>query len=199
MDFGEKWKYVVFSDEKKFNLDGPDGFSYYWHDLRKNNAPRLSRNFGGGSLMTWAAFCINGKTPICFISTKMKSINYTDLLEDVLIDFLENNLEDQVIFQQDNAPIHKSRETMAWFESKNIEVMRWPAYSPDLNPIENLWGILSRKVYENGRQFSSIQELRGEVNRCWQEIQPMTLQSLINSMPNRIFEVIKNHGGPTKY
>ena len=51
LDISENWNRVVFSDEKKFNLDGPDGFSDHWHDLRENDLPRLSRNFGGGTVM----------------------------------------------------------------------------------------------------------------------------------------------------
>ncbi|KAI8120489.1 Transposable element Tc3 transposase [Lucilia cuprina] len=64
MDFGDKWEKVLFSDEKKFNLDGPDGFQYYWHDLQKDKEVRMSRNFGGGSLMIWGGFSIKGKLPL---------------------------------------------------------------------------------------------------------------------------------------
>lgn len=73
MSWVQEWKAVMFSDEKKFNLDGPDGFKYYWHDLRKEPKTMMSRNFSGGSLMVWAAFSYHGKTPICFVSTRMNS------------------------------------------------------------------------------------------------------------------------------
>ena len=45
------WNTVIFSDEKKFNLDGPDGFAAYWHDLRKENCYFSKRHSGGGSVM----------------------------------------------------------------------------------------------------------------------------------------------------
>uniref|UniRef100_A0A914DN91 Uncharacterized protein n=1 Tax=Acrobeloides nanus TaxID=290746 RepID=A0A914DN91_9BILA len=47
---------VIWSDEKKFNLDGPDGSRYYWHDPRKEKHVFSRRNFGGGNMMVWAAF-----------------------------------------------------------------------------------------------------------------------------------------------
>lgn len=46
-----QWHNVVFSDEKKFNLDGPDGYSYYFHDLRKEEIILSRRHSGGGSVM----------------------------------------------------------------------------------------------------------------------------------------------------
>ena len=124
MCWNEEWKNVIFSDEKKFNLDGPDGFKYYWHDLSKSHDIAMSRNFGGGSVMIWAAFRYSAKTPICWISTKMNSEKYTNLLEDVLIPFMEEEGAEECIFQQDNASIHTSRVTKEWFQRKNIELMQ---------------------------------------------------------------------------
>ena len=106
MNMCEKWNHIVFSDEKKSNLDGPDCYSSYWHDLRHKDPPQLNRNFGGGSVMRWAAFSSSSKTPMCFISSKMNSKMYTDLLGDIVIPFMHDKMEDSAIFQQDNAPIH---------------------------------------------------------------------------------------------
>jgi len=58
---------------------------------------------------------------------------------------------------EDNASIHKAASTKAWFKARNIHVMDWPAYSPDLNPIENVWGIFARCFYANGRQFDTME------------------------------------------
>ena len=80
---------------------------------------------------------------------------------------------------QDNARCHVSRETKAWLERQNIPIMDWPPYSPDLNPLKNLWGILSNIVYSHGKQYHTIQELRIE-----------HLQTLSMSMPNRIYDLI---------
>lgn len=160
MVWTETWQRVIFSDEKKFNLDGPDGFSYYWHDLRANNPPKMSRNFGGGSVMIWGAFSYHGKLKLCFVPPKMNSEMYTEMLDDVLIEYLESKNEIEFIYQQDNASIHVSSKSKEFFSSRSISLMEWPARSPDLNPIENLWGIIARTVYTNGKQYSTVQELK---------------------------------------
>ena len=50
------------------------------------------------------------------------------------------------IFQQDLAPAHSAKTTSTWFKDHGIPVLNWPANSPDLNPIENLWGIVKREM-----------------------------------------------------
>lgn len=194
MSWTTEWTNVVFSDEKKFNLDGPDGFQYYWHDLRKTPQFFKKRNFGGGSLMLWAGFSMQGRTHLIKCDGRMNSQKYINMLDTELINFTDEKMDGDFIFQQDNAAIHVSRQSRAWFEEMEIDLLDWPACSPDLNPIENLWGILARRVYGNGRQYGSVNELYVAVCTAWREIPQTVIDNLINSMPKRVFEVIKRNG-----
>ena len=58
------WQRVIFSDEKKFNLDGHDGINSYWHQVGTDRKVSFSRNFEGGTVMVWKAFSYQGTTPI---------------------------------------------------------------------------------------------------------------------------------------
>lgn len=100
---------------------------------------------------------------------------------------------------QDNASIHASRSTIQWLNTKNIAVLDWPACSPDLNPIENIWGIIVRQIYANGRQYTTLEELRGAIEAAWYNLDTVLLKNLTHSMPNRIFELVSKHGGPIDY
>ena len=118
MSWTSEWSKVIFSDEKKFNLDGPDGCSYFWQDLSKKPEIRMSRNFGGGSVMIWAAFSIHGKSKICLITSKMNAEKYIEMLDVNLIEYLEDVIGDrEFIFMQDNAAIHNSRKTKEYLTS----------------------------------------------------------------------------------
>ena len=77
--------------------------------------------------------------------------------------------------------------------------MDLPALSPDLNPIENLWGIVARQVYGQGKQYDSKVSLIGAIMKLWSEIDDQTVKSLIGSMKHRCIEVIAAKRGKTKY
>lgn len=202
MQWTTQWNKIIFSDEKKFNLDGPDSMSCYWHDVRSNDVQMSKRNFGGGSVMVWAAFSVTGKAQICFVPPKMNSVMYNEMLEDVLITFMEEKMDDDCVFQQDNAAIHVSRVSLEWFSEHQICRLEWPACSPDLNPMENLWGIMVRRIYDQKPQnhsFRSVMELKLKIKEVWAEIDQEILQNLVNSMPNRIFELIQKNGKSINY
>lgn len=198
MDYGDNWKNVIFSDEKKFNLDGPDGFKFYWHDIKDESKEFLSRKFHGGGIMIWGAFRYYGKIHLQFITQKIDSKEYLNMLERSINEFealLGKNFE----FQQDNAPVHTSEKCKKWFRDNNIKLIDWPAHSPDMNPIENLWGILARDVYKNGRQFENVEQLKMQILHSWTSIKHETLRKLVNSMRDRLFALINANGNKTKY
>ena len=87
--------------------------------------------------------------------------------------------------------------TTALLKKLRVKVMDWPSMSPDLNPIEHLWGILKKKVEE--RKVSNIQQLRDVVMEEWKRIPVATCEALVNSRPKSIKAVLESNGGHTKY
>jgi transposase len=188
---------------------GPDGVKHYWHDLRKEPRYFSRRNFGGSSAMVWAAFSSTRRVKLAFVPKKMNSIQYQFVFEQCLIPFYRRNPNRNFIFMQDNAPIHVSRTrrvrgvirtgTLDWLQARDIPVLEWPPNSPDLNPIENLWGILVRRIYAENKQYQSVKELKKAIVRAWHGIDQETIDNLVLSMENRIFQVINRNGGPINY
>lgn len=193
------WRTVVFTDEKKFNLDGPDGYNYYFHDLRKEKRFLNRHHSREGGVMVWGAITYYGTIDLEFQSAKMTGASYKTLLESAFPKFSELFGPISWILQQDNAPIHNARVVKEFIASQNVNILDWPPYSPDLNIIENVWGWLSRKVYEGGRQFDDKQSLIEAIKDAWNQISLDYINSLYLSMKTRIFEVIKNKGGCTHY
>ena len=106
----DEWISVIFSDEKKFNLDGPDGWASYWHDLRCQPRTFFSCQQGGGSVMVCAGFVFNGTTDVAFLSGRQKSVDYQQTLKDFLLPVSKTIAGDNWLFQQDGASIHTSNQ-----------------------------------------------------------------------------------------
>ena len=194
-----EWRNVIFSDEKKFNLDGPDGIRYYWHHLGDQKHLLSHRQHGGGCVMVWGAFCYTGQVGLAFISSRMNSVGYQDMLREHLLPMAPVIAGREWIFLQDNASIHRSHSTKNWFHDNNVISLDFPARSPDLNPIENLWAYLVRQIYANGQQYKTVANLRDSIVTVWNQTAQNYFQRLVDSMPERMYSVVYNHGAQTKY
>ena len=150
---------------------------------------------GGGNFMVWGCMSAAGVGKLHFIEGNMNSNMYSEILQQSMIPSLQK-LGSRAVFQHDNDSKHTSKTTNALLKLI-VKVMDWPSMSPDLNPIEHLWGILKRKV--EVRKVSNIHQLCDVVMEEWKSIPVATSEALVNSMPRRVKAVLDNDGGHTKY
>ena len=150
--------------------------------------------------MQWQASSLGAFTRYGFrvlvrIDGRLNAAAYQRILREHLLplELTENGM----LFQQDNATCHTAASTTRFFEENNIEVMPWPAQSPDLAPIENLWGYLQRRLDQ--REIHSMNELWEAAQEEWQSIPQDVIDHVIESMPRRMQLCIKVRGGPTRY
>ncbi len=197
-----QWSKVLFSDESKFciSFGRVDQGPRVWRMGGEAHSPsclKSSVKFPQ-SVMIWFAMSSAGVGPLCFLKTNVTASVYQEILEHFMLpsaDQLFKNAD--FIFQQDLAPAHTAKSIKSWLSDHGVGVLDWPANSPDLNPIENLWGIVKRKI--RNKRPKNADELKATVNETWASIPPQQCHKLITSMPRRIEAVIKAKGAPTKY
>ncbi len=171
-----------------------------WRKRGEAQSPRCLRSSVKfpQSVMIWGAMSSAGVGPLCFLRSKVNTAIYQEVLEHFMLPAADQLYGDaDFIFQQDLAPAHSAKATSTWFKDHGIPVFNWPANSPDLNPIENLWGIVKRKMQY--ARPNNAEELKAAIKATWASITSEQCHRLIDSMPRRIAAVIQAKGAPTKY
>lgn len=184
------WEEVIFSDEKKFYRDGPKNLQKGYS--RTGAEPTVvEEHWGGGfGVMVWGAIGVNFKSELAIIKESINAPIYTNILRDYLLP----KYSAEKLFLQDNAASHKARESMTWLEANKIAVLPFPPYSPDLNIIENVWGIMTSNIYKGGRQFVTMEQLECAILDSWALIDNETVIRMARSMPHRLRDVIDKKG-----
>lgn len=144
---------MLWSDETNNNRLGPDGVHWAWTRLGEGLNDRLTlpnTNFGGGSFMFWVCMGRFGTGFGCRLEGTLNGQLYLSILKEELTWILEHlGMEPgKVLFQQENDSSHKAKFCLEWFHENGIQLVEWPANSPNLGPIENLWAELKRRLGE---------------------------------------------------
>ena len=162
-----QWEKTVFSDEKRFSLDGPDDWRTYVQ--KSKPAVRERRQSKGGGIMVWLMLLPNGILAHRVITGKFGSVEYINLLHEMIVPIIKLNFGDDFILQEDNSTVHKARKVKDFMKLSKIRVIDWPSKSPDLNIVEDIWKKLSDMVYD-GPQFKNKDELVIAINNSILEL-----------------------------
>jgi transposase len=197
----EYWQNVIFTDESMIQ-NNPHKQTYWVSE--DTILPSVERDRWQASVLCWGAISYQGNCILECMDGTMNGRVYLDILKRRL---LKNYpaLSPQtkrgagmkrLIYQHDGSKVHGEKNVTSYFTSKEIEVIKWPAKSPDLNLIEAVW---SQLKYKLKRSYQNKEELVEDICNCWESIPFSLIENLYKSMNRRIQAVIAAEGGPTDY
>jgi hypothetical protein len=214
---GFDFKKTIFSDEKIFRVR-PGGHVKCWR--LKSESRMLPKYLIRSTqkpegVMVWAAMKADGSICIRRCPSKVNASAYQGILSSAL-SFIKPRFALTRFglifapfvshrgagwrFQQDGASPHRALTTQAWLRRHKVPLLNrgfWPAMSPDLNPVEHLWVLASRKL--SGCVFAGKDQLWSAIQEAFASITPAEVARLYDSMQSRLQCVRMAHGGPTRY
>ena len=196
-----EWGMVLFTDEKRFSLQGNDRRTRIYRERGErfqDNCIIDRDSHGGGSVMVWAGVSLHHKTNIVFINGNLNAARYQhEVLDTEVIPLLRNHRGMQLL--HDGAPAHRARVTTAYLNANNVNVVDFPPKSPDLNIIENIWDELNRRVKSTGAIRTTLNQLRAKIRYEWNNLPQNYVQRYVTSMRRRCLAVVNSAGGHTRY
>ena len=194
----EQWQRVCFSDESIFECKGAHR-RRVWH-VKGTSLPIQQTVKHPTKVMVWGMINAKGPGRLHVVEGMMNSSQYKLVLESRAIPQLSEWFPNgECIFMHDGAPCHRSKMVKQYLMEKNVTVLDWPGNSPDMNPIENIWGIMKQKLARE--TITSKQELISRILHRWFR-DPAIFEVLVRvteSMPQRMKAVIDSNGGHTKF
>jgi transposase len=195
----DQWARVFFSDECNFYL-GHHGRTYVRRPIGESHNPKYMRQVKQlhGKVSLWGCFCAEGLGHAELYSGSLNSTRHRDILRHSLIpSFRQFYPNGPWFFQQDNVRFHTTPDTITYLHDKGVTLIEWPPWSPDLNPIENLWDVLKARVYARFPQ--TMEEMEQFIREEWQETEFKFISRVCRSMPRRLQLLLDNNGHKISY
>ncbi len=169
---------VIWTDEATFETGLNTRSFYVTRRPRTAMESRyLKRTFKSGrtTLGTWGAITFGKKGPVHFLAKKAlitSEIYVNQVLRRLALLVYEQCLREigEMIYMDDGAAYHTSKYTKKFCTEVGLLRMIWPAQSPDLNPIKNLWRIIKIRVSSRRHQIHSVEEMRVAISKEWEKL-----------------------------
>ena len=194
-----QWARVFFSDETNFYL-GHHGRTYVRRPVGMAHDPKYMRQEKQlhGKVSLWGCICAEGLGHAELYAGSLDSTRHRDILRHSLIPTFRQFYPDGPWnFQQDNVRFHTTPDTVTYLHEKGVTLVEWPPWSPDLNPIENLWNVLKARVYARFPQ--TMEEMEQIIREEWAATDLTFISHICRSMPRRLQLLLDNNGHKISY
>jgi hypothetical protein len=196
----EDWAKVIFSDETTFQLYPDHPYMRVIRPLKEALNPEYlaHRMAHSPTVNLWGCFSAQGIGQAWLFNGTVDGPRYVQILKEQLKPTWQSLFPDGVwYFLQDNASPHTSIVAKTWLHNNGVNCIDFPPHSPDLNPIENLWADLKRRV--ESRHPTDQAEMEAAVGEEYEATEQKYLLELVESMPKRLKACIANNGHRTAY
>jgi transposase len=190
---GFDWSNTWFSDETYIEVNHT--VTPVWHKIGAR--PTVAKPKFRAKIMCWGAISSRFKSKLAIVQGTMTAQRYIDTLQGYLLEGKRKSTVEKMVFQQDGASCHTAKLTRAFLSTTGLTVLPWPANSPDLNPIENIWAILKQNVEKRAAKTKS--DLIIVVQEEWDRLSMETIKKTIDTMEKRVTQVIQNQGRKCEY
>ena len=191
----ETFDNLIFTDESTIQLE-----CHRRKSFRKKKMPRKLKYRYKHPLKVhvWGGISKQGATQLVIFSGIMNATIYGDILSASLLPFIQEAFPDGHRLYQDNDPKHTSKYIQRFFERSSVTWWKSPAESPDLNPIELVWG--SMKTYlRDKRKPKNLKELQDGIRTYWKMLTPEVCTRYIDHLQKVLPAVVREEGGLSGY
>ncbi|GBM28268.1 Transposable element Tcb1 transposase [Araneus ventricosus] len=198
----QQWSCVMFSDESRFSLQSDSRRTFIWRapGTRYHQENTIERHrYGGAGWLVWRGIILGSRTDLHVQSVTMTGHIYRDVILEQHVRLFRGAMVAEFLFMDDNARPHRANIVDECLQSEDITRMDWPAYSPDVNPIEHVWDMLGRRIAARQPPPTYLPELRRALLDEWCNIPQDQIDNLILSMPRRCKACISSSGSHTPY
>lgn len=186
------WGYMFFSDECSF-----------WRVNTKpeklwTNEPLNEQGTGtkGIKINVWGAISARGALSLAIFEHNLKATDLEKIMR-ARLGQMNRLYPEGFIWQQDVSGVHRSNTVNDFIDKELPQRIDWPGYSPDISPLENVWSWLKGEVSKDCPKTSEA--MKRCIRRHWNRIDSEFLAPFINSLPNRMEQLVLNKGGKINY
>ena len=191
----EKFQDVIFADESSVQLEQHSRICF-----RKRLQPRRLKQRAKHpvKIHIWGGISAKGATRIIMFTGTMNAVRLGTILEAGLLPFIAEKFSHGHRLFHDNDPKHSSQHIEDFFKHNNVNWWPTPPESPDLNPIENVWGSLKQYLRTHYKP-KNLQELKDGIQLFWLTLTPQVCQRYIGHLHKVMPKIVEVEGDPSGY